>query len=284
MLREKLGEARAALIAERSSGLHTECYGQRLVQRILKGPPLAARIDEVLTEIIMLEGEGARQVGNWPRRVRQWVWVLRGGSGGLEATLLDLGAVALAGLAAVLFIGTLAAVGADAIAGGASTAGAASAAAGAARNATPRCCSTCLLVEAGCTGVLGVGLSPEVNASSSSAQASRNPAMDAQGHRLQVGVSFANRAAQKMQELKRDPHGETSLAASERSPHSRTGSVSSSRVEDGTGGDRARPRREEAYMRRPKQNITNKGDGRLPVAESAAAPSYRRRGVTIASA
>ena len=36
-------------------------------------------------------------------------------------------------------------------------------------------------------------------------------------------------------------------------------------------------------MRRPKQNITNKGDGRLPVAESAAAPSYRRRSVTIAS-
>ena len=110
-------------------------------------------------------------------------------AGFVAVALAGLVAVALAGLAAVLFTGTLAAVGADAIAGGASTAtGAASAAAGAARNATPRCCKTFLLVEAGCTGLLGVGFSPEVNASSSSAQASRNPAIGAQGHRLQVGV------------------------------------------------------------------------------------------------
>ena len=109
-------------------------------------------------------------------------------AGFVAVALAGLVAVALAGLAAVLFTGTLAAVGADAIAGGASTTGAASAAAGAARNATPRCCKTFLLVEAGCTGILGVGFSPEVNASSSSAQASRNPAIGAQGHRLQVGV------------------------------------------------------------------------------------------------
>ena len=37
-------------------------------------------------------------------------------------------------------------------------------------------------------------------------------------------------------------------------------------------------------MRSIKLDITNKAETRLAVAESAAAPSYRRRGVTIASA
>ena len=115
-------------------------------------------------------------------------------AGLVAVALADLGAVALAGLAAVAltalvavaFCGTVR--GAAGASTGAAVTGAARAAAGAARNATPICCSTCLLVEAGCTGVLGVGFSPEVNASSSSAQASRNPAIGAQGHRLQVGV------------------------------------------------------------------------------------------------
>ena len=102
---------------------------------------------------------------------------------GLVAALAGLGVVALAARVAVAFVRGTAGVG-----GASTTTGAASAAAGAARNATPRCCKTFLLVEAGCTGVLGVGFSPEVNASSSSAQASRNPAIGAQGHRLQVGV------------------------------------------------------------------------------------------------
>ena len=103
-------------------------------------------------------------------------------AGLVAVALAGLGAVALARVA-VAFVWTVRGV------GGASTAtGAASAAAGAARNATPICCSTFLLVETGCTGRLGVGFSPEVSASSSSAQASRNPAIGAQGHRLQVGV------------------------------------------------------------------------------------------------
>ena len=126
-------------------------------------------------------------------------------AGLVAVALAGLVAVALAGLAAVLFIGTLVAVGADAIAGGASTAGAASAAAGAARNATPRCCKTFLLVEAGCTGLLGVGFSPEVNASSSSAQASRSPAIGAQGHRLQIGANRQIDCRAKNDSLKRDP-------------------------------------------------------------------------------
>ena len=106
-------------------------------------------------------------------------------AGLVAVALAGLGAVALVARVAVAFVRGTAGV------GGASTAtGAASAAAGATRNATPICCSTFLLVEAGCTGVLGVGFSPEVNASSSSAQASRIPAIGAQGHRLQVGVSL----------------------------------------------------------------------------------------------
>ena len=104
-------------------------------------------------------------------------------AGLVAVALAGLGAVALAARVAVAFVWTVRGVG-----GASTTTGAASAAAGAARNATPRCCKTFLLVEAGCTGVLGVGFSPEVNASSSSAQASRNPAMDGQGHRLQIGA------------------------------------------------------------------------------------------------
>ena len=97
-------------------------------------------------------------------------------AGLVAVALAGLGAVALARVA-VAFVWTVRGVG-----GASTTTGAARAAAGAARNATPRCCSTFLLVEAGCTGLLGVGFSPEVSASSSSAQASRNPAIDGQGH------------------------------------------------------------------------------------------------------
>ena len=109
----------------------------------------------------------------------------------VEVALAGLAAVALAGVAAVAFVGRVAVAfagtvrGAATGVGGATTAGAARAAAGAAANAMPICCSTFLRVEAGCTGV---GFSPEVNASSSSAQASRNLAIGAQGHRLQVGA------------------------------------------------------------------------------------------------
>ena len=104
-------------------------------------------------------------------------------AGLVAVALAGLAAVALAGRVAVAFAGTVR--GAATGVGGATTAGAASAAAGAAANAMPICCSTFLRVEAGCTGV---GFSPEVNASSSSAQASRIPAIGAQGHRLQVGA------------------------------------------------------------------------------------------------
>ena len=123
-------------------------------------------------------------------------------AGLVAVALAGLGAVALAARVAVAFVWTVRGV------GGASTAtGAASAAAGAAINATPICCSTFLLVEAGCTGV---GFSPEVNASSSSAQASRNPAIGAQGHRLHVGVLLQIVPRKKCQELKRDQQGEQS--------------------------------------------------------------------------
>ena len=125
---------------------------------------------------------------------------------GLAAVALaGLVAVALAGLAAVAFAGTVR--GAATGVGGATTAGAARAAAGAATNAMPICCSTFLRVEAGCTGV---GFSPEVNASSSSAQASRYLAIGAQGHRLQVGVLLQIVPRKKCQELKRDQQGEQS--------------------------------------------------------------------------
>ena len=189
-------------------------------------------------------------------------------AGRVAVALAGLVAVALAGLAAVAFVGRVAVAfagtvrGAATGVGGATTVGAASAAAGAATNAMPICCSTFLRVEAGCTGV---GFSPEVNASSSSAQASRIPAIGAQGHRLQVGVSFANRAAQKMQELKRDQPRRPVWAASDRSAHSRTGSVSSARVEDGTRGT---ARDQDAHAKsygsisiEPKQNITDMGGG-----------------------
>jgi len=120
---------------------------------------------------------------------------------GLNAVALaGLGAVALTARVAVAFIGTLRGVG-----GASTTTGAARAAAGAARNATPRCCKTFLLVEAGCTGLLGVGFSPEVNASSSSAQASRSPAIGAQGHRLQIGANRQIDCRAKNDSLKRDP-------------------------------------------------------------------------------
>ena len=107
----------------------------------------------------------------------------------VEVALAGLAAVALAGVAAVAFVGRVAVAfagtvrGAATGVGGATTAGAARAAAGAATNAMPICCSTFLRVEAGCTGV---GFSPEVNASSSSAQASRIPAIGAQGHRFEA--------------------------------------------------------------------------------------------------
>ena len=59
-------------------------------------------------------------------------------------------------------------------------------------------------------------------------------------------------------------------------------------MEDGTRGT---ARDQDAHAKsygsisiEPKQNITNKAETGLAVAESAAAPSYRRRGVTIASA
>ena len=50
------------------------------------------------------------------------------------------------------------------------------------------------------------------------------------------------------------------------------------------GDPRATKTQGEAYMRSIKLDITNKAGMRLAVAESAAVPSYRRRGVTIASA
>ena len=148
-------------------------------------------------------------------------------AGLVAVALAGLGAVALAARVAVAFVWTVRGV------GGASTAtGAASAAAGAARNATPICCSTFLLVETGCTGRLGVGFSPEVNASSS---AQRYNTMVPQGHRLQIGA-ICRGHLQKMQEPKRDVAQKTSLGG-KRSFSSRQDQLRSiPRVEDGTRG------------------------------------------------
>ena len=152
-------------------------------------------------------------------------------AGLVVVALAGLGAVALASLGAVALDGTVR--GAATGVGVATTAGAARAAAGAARNATPICCSTFLRVEAGCTGV---GFSPEVNASSSSAQASRYLAIGAQGHRLQVGAFGQIDCRAKKMRLQRDQPRRPVVAASDRSLHAGTSSVPSTRVEDGTGG------------------------------------------------
>ena len=158
-------------------------------------------------------------------------------AGRVALALAGLVAVALAGLVAVAFAGTVR--GAATGVGGATTAGAARAAAGAAANAMPICCSTFLRVEAGCTGV---GFSPEVNASSSSAQASRNPAIGAQGHRLQVGVLLQIVPRKKMS-ASNGIRTESSMGG-KRSFTSRRDQLRSVSPRGGRNkGDRARPRR-----------------------------------------
>ena len=166
-------------------------------------------------------------------------------AGRVAVALAGLVAVALAGLAAVAFVGRVAVAfagtvrGAATGVGGATTAGAARAAAGAAANAMPICCSTFLRVEAGCTGV---GFSPEVNASSSSAQESRIPAIGAQGHRLQVGVLLQIVPRKKMS-ASNGIRTESSMGG-KRSFTSRRDQLRSVSPRGGRNkGDRARPRR-----------------------------------------